>query len=133
VPLHAAWGAFGARYGVPLLGAVQQRAAEEPTPRTLARLADAARAGRAAAVLVEPQLPAASAAALAEAIGLPAVVVDPLGDPGVPERGSYAALLRFDAAAFRRALQAAPGAARSGPPRGSASREASGQTSRRAP
>jgi ABC-type Zn2+ transport system substrate-binding protein/surface adhesin len=60
------------------------------------------------AVLVEPQLPAAAAEALAEALGVPAVVADPLGDPRVPERGSYAALLRFDAAAFRRALEGAP-------------------------
>jgi hypothetical protein len=35
---------------------------------------------------------------------VPAVLVDGLGDPAVPERGSYAALLRFDAQAFRRAL-----------------------------
>ena len=61
VPLHDAWGAFATRYGIPLLGPVEQRAAEEPTPRTLARLADAARAGGAVAVLVEPQLPPAAA------------------------------------------------------------------------
>jgi zinc transport system substrate-binding protein len=110
IPTHAAWGAFAARYGVPLLGPVEERGAEEPTPRALARLADAARAGEAAAVLVEPQLSAAAAEALAEAIGAPAVVADPYGDPRVPERASYAALLRFDAAAFRRAL--APAEAR---------------------
>jgi ABC-type Zn uptake system ZnuABC Zn-binding protein ZnuA len=104
VPTHAAFGAFAARYGVPLLEPVQQRGAEEPTPRTLARLADRARGGTAAAVLVEPQLPPDAAEALAEALGVPAVLVDGLGDPAVPERGSYAALLRFDAAAFRRAL-----------------------------
>jgi len=104
VPSHAAFGAFAARYGVPLLEPVQQRGAEEPTPRTLARLADTARAGGAAAVLVEPQLPPAAAEALAEALGVPAVLVDGLGDPRVPERGSYVALLRFDAAAFRQAL-----------------------------
>jgi ABC-type Zn uptake system ZnuABC Zn-binding protein ZnuA len=110
VPTHAAFGAFAARYGVPLLEPIQQRGAEEPTPRTLARLADRARAGTAAAVLVEPQLPPDAAEALAEALGVPAVLVDGLGDPAVPERGSYAALLRFDAAAFRRALEGASGA-----------------------
>jgi ABC-type Zn2+ transport system substrate-binding protein/surface adhesin len=55
-------------------------------------------------VLVEPQLSAAAAEALAEALGVPAVVADPNGDPRDSSRGSYAALLRFDAAAFRRAL-----------------------------
>jgi ABC-type Zn uptake system ZnuABC Zn-binding protein ZnuA len=108
VPTHPAWGGFAARYGIPLLEPVQQRGAEEPTPRSLAGLADTARSGLAVAVLVEPQLPAAAAEALAEALGVPAVVADPLGDPRVPERGSYAALLRFDAAAFRRALEGAP-------------------------
>lgn len=104
VPTHPAWGGFAARYGISLLAPVQERGAEEPTPRTLAGLADTARGGGAAAVLVEPQLPAGAADALAEALGVPAIVADPLGDPRVPERGSYAALLRFDAAAFRRAL-----------------------------
>jgi ABC-type Zn uptake system ZnuABC Zn-binding protein ZnuA len=107
VPLHAAWGAFAARYGIALLAPVESRAAEEPTPRTLAALADAARAGGAAAVLVEPQLPAAAARALAETLGVPVIVADPYGDASVPERGTYAALLRFDAAAFRRALEGA--------------------------
>jgi ABC-type Zn uptake system ZnuABC Zn-binding protein ZnuA len=105
VPTHAAFGAFAARYGVSLLEPVQRRAAEEPTPRTLARLVEAAREGGAAAVLVEPQLPPAAVAALGETLGVPAVVVDALGDPRVPERGSYAALLRFDAEAFGRALE----------------------------
>jgi ABC-type Zn uptake system ZnuABC Zn-binding protein ZnuA len=108
VPTHPAWGGFAARYGIPLLEPVQHRGAQEPTPRSLAGLADTARSGLAVAVLVEPQLPAAAAEALAEALGVPAVVADPLGDPRVPERGSYAALLRFDAAAFRRALEGAP-------------------------
>lgn len=105
IPMHAAFGAFAARYGVPLLEPVQRIGAEEPSPRSLARLADAAAAGGAVAVLVEPQLPPAASAALAETLGVPAVVVDALGDPTQPERGSYAALLRFDASAFRRALE----------------------------
>lgn len=111
VPTHAAWGAFAARYGIPLHGPVQHRAAEEPTPRTLAALAATAKSGGAVAVLVEPQLSDAAAEALAEALGVPAVMADPNGDPRDPARGSYAALLRFDAAAFRRALargEAAP-------------------------
>ena len=107
VPTHPAWGGFAARYGIPLLEPVQHRGAEEPTPRSLAGLADVARSGGAAAVLVEPQLPTAAAEALAEALGVPAVVADPLGDPRAPERAGYAALLRFDAAAFRRALTGA--------------------------
>jgi ABC-type Zn uptake system ZnuABC Zn-binding protein ZnuA len=104
VPTHAAWEPFAARYGLVLLAPVQPRGAEEPSPRALARLAEAARARGAAAVLVEPQLPPAAARALAETLGVPAVVADPLGDPRVPERGSYEALLRFDAQAFRTAL-----------------------------
>jgi ABC-type Zn uptake system ZnuABC Zn-binding protein ZnuA len=110
VPTHAAFGAFAARYGIRLLEPVQKRGAEEPTPRTLARLADAAAAGGAVAVLVEPQLAPAAAEALAATLGVPAVLVDGLGDPAVPERARYAALLRFDAQAFRRALagEAAP-------------------------
>ena len=60
------------------------------------------------AILVEPQLPTRLAETVAAEFGATTVLVDPLGDPADPARASYEALLRFNAAAFRRALGGAP-------------------------
>jgi ABC-type Zn uptake system ZnuABC Zn-binding protein ZnuA len=83
---------------------VEEFAGEEPTPRELGLLVRAARRAGVSAILVEPQLPARVAQAIAGEFGGGTVLVDPLGDPRDPERDSYAELLRFDARAFAHAL-----------------------------
>jgi ABC-type Zn uptake system ZnuABC Zn-binding protein ZnuA len=108
VAYHAAWRYFAQRYGLEEVGVVQAFAGEEPTPRELAALVAAARGAQVRGVLVEPQLASAVARALARELGVPLVPADPLGDPTDPARSTYAGLLRFDAAAFARALADAP-------------------------
>jgi ABC-type Zn uptake system ZnuABC Zn-binding protein ZnuA len=104
VAFHAAWRYFGDRYGLEEVGVIEQAPGEEPTPRALARLVEAARAARVRAVLVEPQLPAQTARSLAGELGVELVVVDPNGDPRDPERARYEDLMRWNARAFARAL-----------------------------
>ena len=104
VPFHDAWRYFAARYDLEKVAVVQAFPGEEPTPRELARLVDAARAAGVGAVLVEPQLDPRTAAVIAREFSGATVVVDPNGDPADPERASYEALMRFNARAFRRAL-----------------------------
>ena len=101
---HAAWRYFAARYGLEEVGVVAEAPGEEPTPRALAALIDAARRSGVQAILVEPQLTARVAEVLAGELGLEVVAVDPQGDPGDPERASYPALMRWNARAFARAL-----------------------------
>jgi zinc transport system substrate-binding protein len=109
VAFHPAWRNFAARYGLEEIAVVQDFAAEEPTPRRIAYLVDAARATGTHALLLEPQLDPRVAQAIAGEFGGRTVLVDPLGDPGDPARSSYTALLRFDAQAFRRALEGVRG------------------------
>jgi ABC-type Zn uptake system ZnuABC Zn-binding protein ZnuA len=108
VAFHAAWRYFGARYGLEEVGVVEEAPGEDPTPRELARLAAAARAAGVRAILVEPQLDPRVARTLAAEFGGTTVLVDPNGDPTDPARAGYEALLRWNAAAFARALGAAP-------------------------
>jgi ABC-type Zn uptake system ZnuABC Zn-binding protein ZnuA len=104
VAYHAAWRPFAARYALEEVGVVEERPGAEPSPRELARLVNAARRAAVPAILVEPQLDARAARVIAAEFDGSTVMVDPLGDPSVPERASYQALLRFDARAFARAL-----------------------------
>jgi len=109
VAFHPAWRTFAARYGLEEIAVVQEFAAEEPTPRRIAQLVDAARATGTHALLLEPQLDPRVAEAIAGEFDGRTLLVDPLGDPGDPQRGSYEALLRYDARTFRRALGGAGG------------------------
>ena len=104
VALHDAWGAFAERYGLEAIGVLRHADGGTVGPRTLGRLVARAREADVRAILVEPQLPGRLAERIAEDFGARTEWVDPLGDPADPARASYEALLRFNAAAFRRAL-----------------------------
>ena len=104
IAFHPTFGGFAKRYGLVDLGAIEAHGAEEPTPRHLAELIDAARAAQARAVLVEPQLDPHVARIVAEELAVPVVRVDSLGDPRDPERASYPALLRWNARQLAAAL-----------------------------
>lgn len=106
VAFHGAWRHFAARYALNEIAVVQQAAGEEPTPRELGNLVREARRAGLQSILVEPQLDPRLAATLADEFGAGTVLVDPLGDPGDAERSTYPGLLRFNARAFRLALNA---------------------------
>jgi zinc transport system substrate-binding protein len=106
IATHDAWTYFAARYGLTSLGSLFERPGHEPSARSLAALVDAARVHEVHAVLAEPQLAETAARALAGEIDAPVVMVDPLGGPGLDGRESYYDLLRYDARAFARALDA---------------------------
>ena len=108
VAYHGAWSAFAHRYGLRRVGVVEEFPGEHPGPRELAALVRAARRARVAAILVEPQLDPRLAAVIAAEFGGGTVLVDPLGDPADPERADYAALMRFNARGFARALGGSP-------------------------
>jgi len=108
VSFHGAWSRFAERYGLREVGVVEEAAGEEPTPRSLARLVEAARRAGVAAILVEPQLPARVAEVLASEFGGGVAEVDPLGDTRDPARSRYGELMRSNARAFARALGGDP-------------------------
>lgn len=108
VAFHGAWHYFAARYGLEQIGVVEEAPGEEPTPREIAKLVVAVRAAGVPAILVEPQLSPRIAQAIAAEVGAATVTVDENGDPNDPERATYAALMRWNARAFARALGGSP-------------------------
>lgn len=104
VAFHNAWRYFAQRYDLHEIGVVEEFAGEEPSPAEIAELVRTARKAHLPGILVEPQLSTRVARTIASEFGGVTVVVDPLGDPGDERRSTYASLMRFNAAAFARAL-----------------------------
>ena len=96
VATHSAWNYLAARYGIRELGAIYPSPGQEPSSRELAGLVDQARAAGVRAVFTEPQLGETGARALAEELGVPVHVLDPLGGPGLPGRETYLGMMRFN-------------------------------------
>ena len=115
VSAHAAWLYFADRYGLEQVGVVHRSPGRDVAARELAGIVEAARSSGAAAVIAEPQLGRAGVQALADELRVPVELADPLGGAGVDGRSSYLDLMRFNAAAFARALGAgAPRGAEAG-------------------
>ena len=106
VSSHPAWVYFAARYGLEEVGTLHPSPGTELGSRELARLVDAARSAGVGAVIAEPQLGPTGTTALAQELGVPVVTADPIGGAGVEGRSDYLSLMRYNAAAFARALGA---------------------------
>jgi zinc transport system substrate-binding protein len=107
IAAHPAWIYFAERYGLQEIGSLHPSPGRELGARELARLVNEARARGGAAVIAEPQLGRAGVDALARELAVTVEVADPVGGPGLEGREDYLSLMRFNAHAFARALDAA--------------------------
>ena len=100
---HDAWSYFAAAYGLEIVAVFQASPGREPTPRGMQKMYGLVKASGLRVIFSEPQLPTSSLEPLLHDLGLQLVVLDPLGgsEPG----DSYAAMLRRNAKAVRRALE----------------------------
>ena len=75
-----------------LIGVVEYQPGREPGPRELAKLLETGRRHNIRAIYVHGQHEARSAAVLADGLGIPVIMLDPVGDPDVTP--GYAQLLQ---------------------------------------
>lgn len=108
VAAHPAWEHFARRYDLVEVGVLHPSPGQEIGTRELARLVREARDRGVRAVIAEPQLGRAGVAAIADELDVRVEVADPIGAPGLHGREDYLSLMRFNAAAFSRALGATP-------------------------
>jgi zinc transport system substrate-binding protein len=98
VVFHDSMRYFFNRYGLKVAGVIERSPGKEPTPQEIQGLIRLIVENGAIAIATEPQFPEAPAATLAEASGVPMIVLDPIG--GVPGRMTYRELLEFNAASL---------------------------------
>lgn len=94
VAFHNSFAYLARRYGIEIVGLVEESPGREADAAHMRALIDRIRALGVKVVLVEPQLSAGVAEAIARDSGARVVRVDPLGDPGNPARATYVGLMR---------------------------------------
>lgn len=108
VGTHAAWAYFARRYELRQLAVLERSPGRPAGPRYLIAVAEKARREDARAVFAEVQLSRGEADIIAEAAGIPVLLLDPLGGEGLEGRDGYETLLRWNVERIVAALDNRP-------------------------
>lgn len=105
VTFHPAWNYFSRRYGLRVIGVIEEAPGREPSPRDIARMVKELKKFKTRIVFAEPQFNPKIAHALAKEVGGKVLFLDPLGDPNHPEKSSYLKLMRYNLSQMERLMR----------------------------
>lgn len=96
VTFHGAWNYFSKRYGLKVLGVIEESPGKEASPRHIAKIIGEIRRSGAKVVFAEPQLNPKTAEVIAREAGARVLMLDPIGGPGIRGRDTYIGLMRYN-------------------------------------
>lgn len=105
VTFHPAWNYFSRRYGLKVLGVIEESPGKEASPKHIAGIIRAIRRSGAKAVFAEPQFNPKIAEVIAKEAGARVLFLDPIGSPDLKGRDKYLALLRYNLSILQEALK----------------------------
>ena len=91
------------RYNLRYAGAIEESPGKEPTAAYLLKLQNQVKTSGTNVLFSEPQLPDRTAKSLAESLGIPLMMLDPIG--GFQGRDSYSDIILYNARTLKKALQ----------------------------
>jgi zinc transport system substrate-binding protein len=105
VTFHSAWNYFSKRYGLRVIGVIEESPGKEASPAHIARIIDALKKTGSRVVMVEPQFSPKAAEVIAKETGARVFVLDPLGNPHTKGRDSYIGLMNYNLSILEKALR----------------------------
>ena len=105
VTFHAAWNYFSKRYGLKVIGVIEEAPGREPSPAHIAELVKGLKKLNTRVVFAEPQFNPRIAEAIAREAGAKVLFLDPLGAPNAPDKDSYIRLMRYNVDQMRKAME----------------------------
>ena len=96
VSFHPAWTYFARRYGLKEVGVVEMYPEHEPSARWVADLIVEMKRNEVGILIVEKASDPGVVRGIEGDTGAAVVMLDPIGEPGDPERGDYFALTRYN-------------------------------------
>lgn len=107
VTMHPSWTYFARRYGLEMVGVVEESPGREPGAAKLAELLDAIKARGVTVIFADPQFSPQAAQAIADSTGgqVEVKVLDPLGNLDDPQVDTYVKLMRHDVESMEEVLK----------------------------
>lgn len=107
VAFHSSWVYFARRYGLEMVGVVEELPGKEPSASDIAGLLEAIKAEGVTVIFAEPQFSTRAAEAVAESSAgrVKVAVLDPLGNPGDPAVETYLKMMDRNVAVMEEALR----------------------------
>ncbi|MCL4475384.1 MAG: metal ABC transporter substrate-binding protein [Nitrospirae bacterium] len=105
VTFHPAWNYFSRRYGLRVVGVIEESPGKEPSPKHIARLVNEVKRIRARVVFAEPQFSPKVAGVIAKEAGAKVLFLDPNGGPGLQGRDTYIGLMRYNLSVLEGAMR----------------------------
>jgi zinc transport system substrate-binding protein len=103
VTFHPAWNYFARRYGLKVIGVIEEGPGREPTAKHLGELLDKLKTLDTRIVFAEPQFSPRTAEAIAREAGAKVVILDPVG--GQKGRETYLKTMRYDLSKMKEAME----------------------------
>ncbi len=103
VTFHPAWNYFARRYGLKVIGVIEEGPGKEPTAKHLGKLLDKLKELDTKIVFAEPQFSPRTAEAIAREAGAKVVILDPVG--GQKGRETYLKTMRYNLAQMKEAME----------------------------
>lgn len=103
VTFHPAWNYFSRRYGLRVVGVIEESPGKEPTPKHLGRLLQTIRGFKTKVIFAEPQFSTRTAEAIAREAGAQVLILDPEG--GQKGRETYIDMMRYNISTMERAMK----------------------------
>lgn len=105
VTFHSAWNYFSRRYGLRVIGVIEESPGKEASPKHIARLVNEIRKAGARIIFAEPQFNPKAAEVIAREADAKVLFLDPTGGPGFKGRDSYIGLMRYNLSVFEEAMK----------------------------
>ena len=104
VAFHPAWDYFARRYGLESAGVIESVPGKSPTPLDIKNIVGNIKNHGVKAVFAEPQFNPKVAEVIAKEAGVKVLMLDPMGGPGIKDRGNYIDLMRYNLAVLQEAM-----------------------------
>jgi len=104
VAFHPAWDYFARRYGLESAGVIESVPGKSPTPLDIKNIVGNIKKHGVKAVFAEPQFNPKVAEVIAKEAGVKVLMLDPMGGPGIKDRGNYIDLMRYNLAVLQEAM-----------------------------
>lgn len=105
VTFHPAWNYFSRRYGLKVIGVIEESPGKEASPRHIVGLINEIRKTGARVVFAEPQFNPKMADVIAKEAGARVLMLDPLGGPDLKGRDTYIGLMLYNLSILEQAMR----------------------------